>query len=57
MRCFVALLIIMASITAADAAGSSLTTPVPTSRAGVPTPSLSPGDLLGGCGRGRYRDP
>jgi hypothetical protein len=28
------------------------------SRAGVPAPSLrvSPSDLLGGCGRGRYRD-
>lgn len=28
------------------------------SRAGVPTPSLrvSPSDLLGGCGRGRYRN-
>lgn len=29
----------------------------PVSRAGVPTPSLSPSELLGGCGRGRYRDP
>jgi hypothetical protein len=28
------------------------------SRAGVPAPSLrvSPSDLMGGCGRGRYRD-
>jgi hypothetical protein len=26
------------------------------SRAGVPALSVSPSDLLGGCGRGRYRD-
>ena len=31
--------------------------PVPISRAGVPTPQLSPSDFLSGCGRGRYRDP
>ena len=32
--------------------------PVPISRAGVPTPQLSPSDFLGGCGRGRsIRDP
>ena len=29
----------------------------PVSRAGIPTPFLSPSDLLAGCGRGRYRDP
>ena len=29
----------------------------PVSRAGVPTPSVSPKDFLAGCGRGRYRDP
>ena len=28
----------------------------PVARAGIPTPSLSPTELLGGCGRGRYRD-
>jgi hypothetical protein len=27
------------------------------SRAGVPGLSVSPSDLLAGCGRGRYRDP
>ena len=29
----------------------------PVARAGIPTPSVSPSELLGGCGRGRYRDP
>ena len=29
----------------------------PVSRAGIPTPSMSPKDFLAGCGRGRYRDP
>ncbi len=28
----------------------------PVSRAGTPTPSAPPSDLLAGCGRGRYRD-
>jgi hypothetical protein len=27
------------------------------SRAGLPTPSVSPAYLLSACGRGRYRDP
>ena len=31
--------------------------PPPISRAGIPSPSLSPADFLSGCGRGRYRDP
>ena len=26
-------------------------------RSGIPTPSISPSELLAGCGRGRYRDP
>ena len=26
-------------------------------RAGIQTPSISPSEFLGGCGRGRYRDP
>ena len=56
MRCFLALLILAVPIATADAAGSSITTPLPISRAGLPTPSLSPSELLGGCGRGRYRD-
>jgi len=30
--------------------------PVPISRAGAPTPQVSPSDFLSGCGRGRYRD-
>ena len=30
--------------------------PIPVMRAGVPTPSISPGDAFGGCGRGSYRD-
>jgi hypothetical protein len=30
--------------------------PPPVSRAGIPTPSVSPQDFLAGCGRGRYRD-
>jgi hypothetical protein len=25
--------------------------------AGTPTPFISPSEFLGGCGRGRYRDP
>jgi hypothetical protein len=29
----------------------------PGSRAGMPTPSISPKDFLAGCGRGRHRDP
>jgi hypothetical protein len=29
---------------------------LPVSRAGVPSPIISPSDLLAGCGRGRYRD-
>jgi hypothetical protein len=29
---------------------------LPVSRSGIPTPSISPNHLLGGCGRGRYRD-
>ena len=28
----------------------------PVARAGVPTPSISPNDLLAGCGHGRYRE-
>ena len=30
--------------------------PPAVSRAGIPTPSVSPKDFLAGCGRGRYRD-
>lgn len=62
-----AIIVIMASIAAADIAfarggplhllGPFDHPSVPVSRAGIPTPSISPSDLLAGCGRGRYRDP
>jgi hypothetical protein len=58
---FVVPLVLLAATVAADAAlaKGGLLHLFDSQREGAPTTSrpVSPSDLLGGCGRGRYRDP
>jgi hypothetical protein len=54
-----ALLIVITPSLACAKGGMRLPPPHPVTASVLPTisvPPLSPGDILGGCGRGRYRD-
>jgi hypothetical protein len=49
---------ILVAPTMAIGAGGNVRLPPPHPiTAGVPSQQVSPSELLGGCGRGRYRDP